>query len=100
MNSDVSCATSSTGLKPPPELPPVPYATPNRPNTMQKRYSTPRLDRLRREANQNDPLKWTEEQYMNFRAQPPPVVCRAGLRLLLGLLPCLALAKPAPTSEN
>lgn len=38
---------------------------------------------------------------MNLRAQPPnrSGVCRVGLRLLLGLLPCMAVASPSLTPD-
>lgn len=55
-----------------------------------------------KQANQTVPLVWTVAQYMNHRSQPPipAVVCRTGIRLLLGLIPYMVAAAPLPALEN
>lgn len=66
--------------------------------TMQKDFSSCSSDRLNRPANQTDPSPWTVAQKMNQRAKKPrPVDARrAGFRLVLSLLPAVAIS--APTS--
>ena len=68
---------------------------------MQKRYSKRTPGRSIRKAKQTDPLIWTVAIYMNSSAQPqrPAGACRLGIRLLLGILSCEALAASSRAPE-